>query len=190
MSVVTMVIKDDYALIMGDTKLSNNPDRDVCHKVFKKDNILLGFTGSLRDVGIYLYPIFTPEYIIDNNYTWGKPMDFFSFLDKKFYNAVFDNKHYDARIVVASKFGDKYISKYYCLSNFGENDWKNDTQISFNGASYFYLGARSHGDYFDAYFKNNISRKKEDLISHFQKTLDYGVVQDITINNRMEWFSI
>ena len=190
MSVVTMVIKDDYALIMGDTKLSNNPNKDVCHKVFKKDNILLGFTGSLQDVGIYLHPIFTSECIIDDNYTWGSPMDFFSFLDKKFYHAVFDNKHYDVRIVVASKFGDKYISKYYCLSNVGENDWKNSTQISFNGVSYFYLGARSHGDYFDEYFKNNSSRKQEDIISHFQKTLDYGVAQDMTINNKMEWFTI
>lgn len=185
-----MVIKDDYALIMGDTKLSGNPNKNICTKVFKKDNILLGFTGTLKDVGMFLHPILTTDYIVDEKYTWGDPEDFFNFLDKKFYNAVKEDKHYDVSIVTAAKFGDKYIYKYYCTSDVGEHTWKNDTQISFEGARYIYLGENVHEIFFRSYFENNSSRKKEDIISHFQKTLDYGIQYDNTINNQMEWFSI
>ena len=49
MSVVSLIIHDSFALIMGDTKLNDNPYKDHISKVFKKDNILLGCTGSVQD---------------------------------------------------------------------------------------------------------------------------------------------
>lgn len=69
MSVVSIVICDDFALIMGDTKLSNDRHGNRISKVFKKENILLGFTGNILEIGTYLYPIFDEYMKLNNDYS-------------------------------------------------------------------------------------------------------------------------
>ena len=71
MSVVSIMIRDDFALIMGDTKLNGNPNCNRITKVFKKNNVLLGYTGNIRDVREYLYPFFDDNMQLNQDVTWG-----------------------------------------------------------------------------------------------------------------------
>lgn len=54
---------------MGDTKLSNDRHGNRISKVFKKENILLGFTGNILEIGTYLYPIFDEYMKLNNDYS-------------------------------------------------------------------------------------------------------------------------
>lgn len=191
MSVVNLITHDSFALIMGDTKLNDNPNVDHITKVFKKDNILLGYTGKLQDIKEYLYPIFTDDMQLDHNYLWGntnEPIEFFKYLDNKFYDALKENRKYDVVFVVATKIGEKYIAKHYCLCAPSQPFWKADTIISSDEFQCTYLGNKVHCDFFVNSFATNQISSYQDIIKIFQDTLDYGINYDNTINNEMEWF--
>lgn len=193
MSVVAIVIKDDYALIMGDTKLNDNPNVNHITKVFKKDNILLGYTGRLSHVREYLYPIFTDDMQLNENYQWtnsDNPTDFFKFLDEKFIDARNTNKHYDVVLAVAVKIEDKYIAKHYRIFSPEHPQWETDTIISSNEYQCLYLGNDIHFNYFSKLFLPDSISSYQDILQIFQDTLDYGIQYDATINNEMEWHVI
>lgn len=179
MSVVNLLIHDSFALIMGDTKLSNNPNKDIIKKVFQKDGILFGYTGTIKDVAEYLHPMLTNDLLPNDTYTWGIPMDFFDFLDKKFYLAIENNIEKDVIFVVAAKIGEKYIAKYYCLSNSNGHCWRTETLISDNKIQYYYLGDISHKNYFKQKIDSVPSVTIKDLTDMFQDTLDYGIQYDM-----------
>lgn len=187
MSVVTVVTCNDFSLIMGDTKLSNDSHGDKVTKIFKNENMLLGFTGNIIEVGTYLYPIFDCNMNINNDFLWEDPVHFFFFLDYKFYKMLNEGNEKDIIFVASAKIGEKYITKYYCLSNSSGHKWSMDTIISDDMMRYFYLGDHVHKDYFHKKLSQNPVASVENIINIFQDTINYGVQFDNTINNEMEY---
>lgn len=183
MSVVNIIIHDSCALMMSDTKLNNNSQNNMIKKIFKKENILLGFTGSIQDVFDYLSPIFNENMTLNIDYPFGEPCDFLKFLDEKFYKALAQNKEYDIVFVVATKIGEKYVAKRYCLNRNEQRNLASDMIISTKNLQYFYLGEDAHLNYFDNLLMERIPNNLNDLVSIFQDTLNYGVLYDKTINN-------
>lgn len=193
MSVVSVIIRDDFALIMGDTKLNDNPNCNSITKVFKKDNILLGYTGNIRNVREYLDPIFTVDMQLNQNILWqtpDNPLGFINYLDNLFYEAKEQNKIYDVKLVVAIKTNNKYIAKQYGLFSTEHPQWENHQIVSDDELQCFYLGETVHFKFFRDLLENSIISTYEDIITIFQDTLDFGIEHDNTINNKMDWFTI
>jgi len=186
MSVVSIVVHDTYALIMSDTKLSDNPRLNTIKKIFKKENILLGFTGNVQDIYEYLFPIFNQDMTLNKNFNFNEPHSFLKMLDDKFYLALEKNKQYDIVFVVGAKIGNKYIAKRYCLTTKEELHIASDMIISSEKLQYFYLGKTVHLDYFDKIMSEKSPCNLNDIILLFKETLDYGISYDNTINNSIE----
>jgi hypothetical protein len=186
MSVVNLMLHNTCALLLSDTKLNNNAERNKIKKIFKKENILLGFTGNIQDVYLYLHPIFNKDMTLNNAYVWGNPCDFFTELDRKFYTAMEDNKEYDVVFVAGAKFGDKYIAKRYCLSNEKELRFASDMIVSSDDIQYFYLGEDVHLNYFEMKMKENTPTNLDDIVLLFNDTINYGVQYDGSINNQID----
>ncbi len=187
MSVVSIVTCDEYSLIMGDSKLSNDFHGDKISKVFRTRNILLGFTGNIISIGEYLYPIFDEKMNMKDDPRYDDPEYFLLLLDHKFYRAIKENKEIDARIVTSVKIGDKYITKYYCLINSKNYRWSTETIVSDDRLRYFYLGNHCHREFFTEKINQEQNCCIENVVKIFQETLNYGIRLDNTINNEMEY---
>lgn len=187
MSVVSIIIHNTCALMVSDTKLNDNPHLVRLKKIFKKENILLGFTGNVEEVFDYLNPIFTNTGNLNPNYSFGSSEDFIKMLDDKFYTAIKQNRKYDAVIAIGAKLGEKYIAKRYCLSDSKKLKVCSETLISTDDLQYFYLGEEIHNNYFDNLLLTEKPLTLDELIIIFKKTLDYGINFDETINNELDF---
>lgn len=187
MSIVAIVIHNSGALIMGDTKLNDNPHVKQLRKIFKKEDVLLGFTGNIGEVNKYLFPIFNPDMSLNTNYQFGNPIQFLNDLDRRFDNAVLNNIQYDIVFVTVIKFNCKYIAKRYCLTDNNDLHVTSDTLISNDVVQYLILGNEGHVDFFDSYIAKHLPADFNDFIYAFQQTLNNGIIFDDTINNIMQY---
>lgn len=190
MSIIAVIIHDSGSLIMGDTKLNDNPQITKIRKIFKKENILLGYTGNVREVNQYLFPIFNPDMTLNPNYCFENPIDFIQDLDKRFENAVLHNVKYDVVFAIIAKISSKYVAKRYCLSDANELYVTYETLVSNNDIQYFILGDERHIQFFDKYIDENPPSSFADFIIAFQKTLDNGILFDNQINNILQYEQI
>lgn len=187
MSIIGIVIHNTGALIMGDTKLNNNPNRTKIRKIFKRGNILLGFTGNVNDVRQYLFPLFNQDMSLNKEYDFDEPDQFLWELDNRFNYAVANGIKYDIVFVVIIKSDLGYTARRFCLSDNDELKISSYTIISNNTVQYLILGNERHIQFFDEYVSNNSPVGFGDFILAFQKTLDNGIVFDNTINNIMQY---
>lgn len=184
MSVVGVYVSPQGAVIAGDTKLSGNPNQTTIQKVFRKENILLGWTGSLPDAVRYLNPLFNAKMQINEEYAWGDSVDFIQFLDRKFYETIRLGRKYETTFVVVTRIGDKYYAKSYqasCDDNIYQSPFE---VISYEyGPQCFILGKQIHKEFLE---KCAISTK-EDFLNAFQLMLNEGIKYDSSINSSMEY---
>ena len=187
MSVVSIIIHNTCALMVSDTKLNDNPHLIRLKKIFKKENILLGFTGNVEEVFDYLNPIFTNTGNLNPSFSFGSSEDFIKMLDDKFYTAIKQNKKYDTVIAIGAKLGNKYIAKRYCLTDCKELKISSDMLISTDEIQYFYLGEEVHNNYFYNLLVTENPTKMDDIIILFKKALNYGINYDESINNELDY---
>ena len=187
MSVVGVYVSPQGAVVAGDTKLSGNPNQTTIQKVFRKESILLGWTGNPEQVAYYLNPYFYEGWgmIPNENIDWNDPMTFFLFLDRQYYTMISRNLSFDVIFAAVVKFGNTYYAKAYdvtCAYGFypepkmiiSNNDHKSEPII---------LGRKEH----DTFMKNQTISSPNDFLNAFSAMLNEGVKFDETINNDMQY---
>ena len=118
------------------------------------------------------------------------PLGFINYLDNLFFEAKKQNKIYDVKFVVAVKHNNKYIAKEYCLFSPEHPLWENNCIDSLCELQCFYLGQTVHFEFFSDLLQKSEISTYQDIITIFQKTLNYGIEYDDTINNEMQWYVI
>lgn len=188
MSVVGVYISSQGIVIAGDTKLTNNPDKTTVHKVIKKDNVIIGWTGRLAHVATCLGNYFYNDMTVRENISWYPPYRFIASIDMEYYTAIARGFNLDATFVVAAKMGNHYFLKVYDFSHVTESHVAPEQLIAY-GDSYmqFVLGLPQHRDFIEHYMNDYTLSSPSGYIEAFQKMLDEGVSYDYTINNIMEY---
>lgn len=188
MSVVGVYISSQGIVVAGDTRLTNNPNKTTVHKVIKKDNVIIGWTGKLAHVATCFENYFYNDMTIRENISWCPPSRFIASIDMEYYTAISKGIDLDAIFVIATKLGSHYFLKVYDFSHVTRSHIAPEQLIAYGDSfTQFVLGLPRHRNFIEHYINNHGLSSPSDYIKVFQKMLDEGVAYDHTINNVMEY---